>query len=79
MAQDPFVILSARCHRGSLHDAGACGGNTIGDSNAEPAPYMPESQAEEPEEIRDEDIAWLVRERMQRHRKKCARRRREKP
>ena len=72
-------MLSARCHRGSLHDAGTCGGVTIGDSNTEPAPYMPEVQAEEPEEIRDEDIAWLVRERMQRHRKKWARRRREKP
>lgn len=62
-----------------MHDAGACGGGTVGDSNAEPAPYMLEVQAEEPEEIRNEDIAWLVRERMQRHRKKCARRRRDKP
>ena len=76
-AQDPFIILSAHCHCGSLHAAGACGGGSGGNSNAKIAPDLLDVQdAEEPEEIRDEDIAWLVRERMQRHRTKCARRRR---
>ena len=76
--QDPFVFLSQRCRSGSSHAAGAFGSGE--DGNGEAAINMMDVQdADEPEEIRDEDIAWLVRERMQRHRMKQARRRRDKP
>jgi len=75
--QDPFAMLSARREVTAGPDGSmACNGSGGGSSEAPLPGKRPALDDEEPEDVADEDIARLVRERMQQHRLKRARRRR---